>query len=91
MSRWSKFSETLLGCQSDTNIEYEELVSYLNHLGFVRTGGQGSHIKLKHELCPAALNMQVGKNGKAKSYQVEQVRAVLDGYRGEDKDGWLKG
>lgn len=43
----------------------------------------------KHPLAPAPVNIQPRRDGKAKGYQVEQVREALGQYTGEDNDGWL--
>ena len=91
MSKWAKFWETLVGGQSDNNIPYDALVAYLERLGWEMTSAGTSHRVYKHSQVSVNINVQSRKDGKAKSYQVKQVRQALDLYVGEDKDGWLRG
>ena len=91
MSKWAKFWETLDGGQSDNNIEYDALIAYLERLEWVTVSKGTSHRLYKHSLVPVAVNVQPRKDGKAKSYQVAQVREALALYTGDDKDGWLRG
>ncbi len=91
MSKWAKFWDKLSAGQSDNNIDYAELVAYLERLGWETESAKTSHLYYKHPLVDAPVNVQPRRDGKAKSYQVEQVRAALALYTGEDKDGWLRG
>lgn len=89
MSKWSKFWEKIASGQSDNNVVYDELVSYLERLGWETFSEGTSHRVYKHPLVSAAINVQPRKDGKA--YQVKQVHEALDLYTGDDKDGWLRG
>lgn len=91
MSKWTKFWEKLASGQSDNNIAYDDLISFLERLGWETFSAGTSHCVYKHSLVPVAINVQRRKDGKAKAYQVEQVRHALEQYTGEDKDGWLRG
>lgn len=91
MSRWSKFWEKLSGGQSDNNIEFDELTAYLERLGWELHSNGTSHRVYKHAYVPAAVNLQPRSDGKAKAYQMNQLRQALDLYEGEDKNGWLQG
>jgi predicted RNA binding protein YcfA (HicA-like mRNA interferase family) len=91
MTKWAKFWDTLSERQSDNNIAYSDLVAYLNRLGWVSSSTGTSHRAFRHPLVPALINLQPRKDGKAKAYQVGQVRLALELYTGEDKDGWLRG
>lgn len=91
MSKWAKFWDRLSSGQSDNNIDYEELEAYLKRLGWETQSAKTSHRFYKHLLVPSPVNIQPGRDGKAKSYQIEQVRSALDEYLGEDKNGWLRG
>ena len=91
MSRWSKFWDKISGGQADNNIEFDELESYLLRLGWKTASSGTSHQYYTHAQVPAAVNVQPRKDGKAKSYQVEQIRLALNFYEGDDKDGWLRG
>ena len=91
MSKWAKFYDKLEGGNSDNNIEFDDLVNYLERLGWVRRNAGTSHMLYEHALVPPALNLQPRSDGKAKAYQVKQVREALDEYTGDDRDGWLRG
>ncbi len=91
MSKWAKFWERLSGGQADNNIVYDDLVSYLERLGWVSGSTGTSHRAFRHPLVPALINVQPRRDGKAKAYQVAQVRVALNLYTGDDKDGWLRG
>ena len=79
------------------NLRFEEAVSLAKQLGWEEVGGEGSHIVFKHanaekirDRFPRPLNLQEGRNGKAKVYQVDQLlemaRAMgLIGQAGETK------
>jgi len=67
-------------------------VTYLESRGWETFGGYGtSHRKFKHRQCAAIINIQKKHDGTVKPYQVEQIRAALEAYTGEDKDAWLQG
>ena len=91
MSKWAKFHEKLSGGRSDRNIDFEELVSYLERLGWQKTSQGTSHQIFGHPLVRASINVQPQRDGKAKGYQVAQIREALDKYPGDDKYGWLRG
>jgi|GEM_PF-352907 len=91
MSKWAKFWDKLSAGQSDNNIDYDELETYLERLGWETQSAKTSHRFYRHPLVPSPVNIQPGQGGKAKSYQIAQIRAALDEYLGEDKDGWLRG
>jgi hypothetical protein len=92
LSRWAKFYGKLWSGQADNEIEFDELVTYLERLNFSKSGGSGgSHHKMKHVDCLGLVNLQPKSDGKAKSYQVDQVRKVLETYQGVEKDAWLEG
>lgn len=67
-------SKILLGT-SDANIRFEELCGVLEFLGF-RMRIKGSHHIFTREGIFERINLQQ-ESGKAKSYQVRQVRNVI--------------
>jgi predicted RNA binding protein YcfA (HicA-like mRNA interferase family) len=74
MSRWKRTLERVLDGQSDANIRYGDLCQLLVRLGY--TGRQsGSHHIFRF---PGRdlINLQ-DSGGKAKAYQVRQVREQL--------------
>ena len=74
----------VLGGRSDANLAFTEVVGLLKGLGFdLRI--KGSHHILTKEGIQEILNLQP-KNGKAKPYQVKQVRQVIVRYKLGDYD-----
>lgn len=61
------------------DVRFDDLVTVLEAVGFVRVRQSGSHALYQHADHPLELiNLQDTKDGKAKPYQVSQVIAVLD-------------
>ena len=74
----------VLGGRSDANLAFTEVVGLLKGLGFdLRI--KGSHHILTKEGIEEILNLQP-KNGKAKPYQVKQVRKAIVRYKLGDYD-----
>ena len=79
MSNFEKLLKKLLLGSSDNNINFDELCSLLLRLEFkVRIKGS-HHIFYKDDIIEI-INLQSDK-GKAKPYQVKQVRNVLIKYK----------
>ena len=76
MSRWSRIREKIFYGQSNSNIEFADLVAYLLHLGFSERIVGDHHILYRHDVIEI-INIQPLKDGKAKAYQVRQVRELL--------------
>ncbi len=74
MSNWKKTLEKLMMGQSDANIECEDLCNLLNRLGYIskQSGSHNIFRKPGYDL----INLQ-NSGGKAKPYQVRQVRDQL--------------
>jgi predicted RNA binding protein YcfA (HicA-like mRNA interferase family) len=74
MSNWKKTLERLMTGQSDANIGYDEICQLLGRLGYVskQSGSHNIFRKPGFDL----INLQ-NSGGKAKSYQVRQVREQL--------------
>lgn len=77
MAKWDKFRAKLMSGKSDANIDFEKLCNYLNHLEFEESI-EGSHHKFTREGIQALLQLQPRADGKAKPYQVAQVRAYFE-------------
>ena len=75
MSQQDKLLAKILSGASDTNIFFEKLCQLLNKLGFDERI-RGSHHIFTKEGVEEILNLQ-SKQGKAKPYQVKQVREVI--------------
>jgi virulence-associated protein VapD len=63
---------------SDANLRFKDVCSVLEHFGFSKRV-RGDHHIFTHERVTEILNLQP-RNGKAKPYQVKQVRNVLIEY-----------
>jgi hypothetical protein len=79
MSKFAKTLERILRGTSDANIAFEDLCSLLRHLGFAERI-RGSHHIFSREGVAEILNLQP-RGGKAKPYQVKQVRGLITSYR----------
>ena len=85
MSKHVKLLIKILRGTSDKNIDFEELRNLLIRLGFEERI-KGSHHILTKEGVEDILNIQP-KSGKAKPYQVKQVRNIVVKYQlNLDKD-----
>jgi hypothetical protein len=69
----------VLGGTSDAAIRFDELCSLLDRLGF-EMRVKGSHQVFRRAGVEEMINLQ-RDGGKAKPYQVRQVRAVIPGNR----------
>ena len=78
MSRTAKFISKLLSGQSDATLAFSDLRSLLLSLGFEERI-RGDHHIFSHDLIVEIINLQP-KKGKAKPYQVKQVRNILVNY-----------
>jgi hypothetical protein len=78
VSRRAKLIEKILNPDATNNVTFEELCECAKHVGWQQKKRKGtSHIIYWHAICPDLLDFQMGKNGKAKSYQVKQLRAFI--------------
>jgi len=75
----TKTLDRVLRGTSDANISFDDLCALLRHLGFVERI-RGSHHIFSRDAVAEILNLQP-KGGKAKAYQVKQVRGVIVSYR----------
>lgn len=79
MSRWDRFRARLLSGQADANIDFADLTGFLLRLGFEQRS-RGSHHIFTREGVREIIDLQPADDGKAKVYQVRQVRALLEQY-----------
>jgi predicted RNA binding protein YcfA (HicA-like mRNA interferase family) len=79
MSIFEKTLSKILSGFSDKNIPFSELCSVLKCLGFKERIKGSHHIFFKKEIVEI-INIQP-KKGKAKPYQVKQVREIILRYR----------
>ncbi len=77
MSKKEKLLLRLLSGNSDANFDLDDLVNILLRLGFEEKRTIGSHRIFSLQGIEGIINLQNTKDGKAKPYQVKQVRAFL--------------
>ena len=75
MSKAEKLFDKVMAGQSDANFLFDDLCTLLTKLGYIARTTKGSHIIFRRG--PSFLNLQPSRGGKAKSYQVRQVRQEL--------------
>ena len=64
-----------------SGVRFDDLVRLVEALGFERERGEGSHAIYVHARAEVPfLNLQTTKDGKAKTYQVEQVLDRVDSF-----------
>jgi hypothetical protein len=79
MGKQEKLLIQILNGQSDTNINFHDLLSLMNGLGFDKRVS-GSHHILRKEGILEKINLQKEGN-KAKPYQIRQVRNIILKYK----------
>jgi hypothetical protein len=75
MSRAEKLFDKLMAGQTDANFPFVDLCLLLTKVGYTGRKTKGSHIIFQRG--PSFLNLQPTSGGKAKTYQVRQVRQEL--------------
>ena len=79
MGKYEKLLHKLLSGLSDTNLNFSELCSLLTHLNF-KERIKGSHHIFYRDDIQEIINIQP-KEGKAKAYQIKQVRNIIVKYK----------
>jgi hypothetical protein len=75
MSKSEKLFDRLMSGQSDANFSFDDLSALLTRLGYSARTTKGSHTIFQRG--DSFLNLQSTAGGKAKTYQIRQVRAEL--------------
>ncbi len=75
MGKTEKLFQKLVDSRSDGNFSFDDLCTLLTKLGYSMRNTKGSHIIFQRE--SSFLNLQPASGGKAKAYQVRQVRQEL--------------
>ena len=75
MSKAKKLFDAVLGGRNDANFPFADLCALLTKLGYESRTTKGSHVIFQRG--PSFLNLQATLGGKAKAYQVRQVRQEL--------------
>lgn len=73
MTKRDKLTEKILDGNSDGNITFEEITQFLLSRGYSVKRVRGSHYHFRKE-GSQPFNLQTSENGKAKRYQVKQIR-----------------
>jgi predicted RNA binding protein YcfA (HicA-like mRNA interferase family) len=79
MSQWQKVLDRILNGNCDQNINFDNLCTLLERLGF-RKRQEGSHHVFTRADIIEIIDIQPRKDGKAKDYQVRQLRGILKKY-----------
>lgn len=79
MSQYKKLLLSVLSGAKDQDISFSDLQLVLEHLGF-QSRIKGGHFIYTKDGIEEIINIQP-KNGKAKPYQVKQIRAIILRYR----------
>jgi len=80
MSKFEKLIIKLLSGNADNNFEFDDLRNILLKFGFTERTTGGSHRIFYKQGIEEIINLQP-KNGKAKPYQVKQVRTIILKYK----------
>ncbi|MGZ3754775.1 MAG: type II toxin-antitoxin system HicA family toxin [Mucilaginibacter sp.] len=80
MGKFEKLQLKLLSGSSDNNFSFEDLRSILFHFNFIERNTGGSHRIFYKEGIEEIINIQP-EGGKAKPYQVKQVRLIILKYK----------
>jgi hypothetical protein len=80
VSRADKLREKILSGKSDANIRFSELCKFVESLGFSSHHTAASHHIFAHPRVVEIINLQDDGAGKAKKYQVKQIRALVEKY-----------
>ena len=75
-----KLLPTILSARSDANIRFDDLRRLLSRLGFQERIKGNHHILTRYGIVEI-INLQPLPDGKAKPYQVKQVRQLVTEYR----------
>lgn len=76
MSKWEKVRDRILSGSSDRNVSFDDLRGLLKRMGFDESI-RGDHHKFRRGDVAYQPDLQPQKDGKAKRYQVVQVRGML--------------
>jgi hypothetical protein len=84
MGKHEKLVQKVLSGRQDTNINFFEIVSLIQNLGFTLRIHRSHHIFFREDI-QEIINIQP-EGSKAKPYQVKQIRDLIVKYKLEAKD-----
>jgi hypothetical protein len=80
MSKFEKLLLKLLSGNADNNFSFDDLRNVLLHFDFIERTTGGSHRIFYKDGIEEIINIQP-KGGKAKPYQVKQIRLIILKYK----------
>lgn len=80
MSRCEKTKQDIISGNCDANIRFDDMRNLLKDLGFRERISRSSHHIFTKTGVRDIINLQPDGNGKAKKYQVRQVRLLIQQY-----------
>jgi predicted RNA binding protein YcfA (HicA-like mRNA interferase family) len=80
VSRKTKLRERIVSGEPK-NIDFTELCTFLQQTGFSMRQGGGSHHTFHKLEVQEIIDLQPKSDGKAKPYQVRQVRDIVERYQ----------
>ena len=81
MGKKEKLLEKLPEGKSDQSFPFQDLGLIVQHMGYTHTRTGSSHRVFRRKGAPIIV-IQPGPDGKAKDYQVKQVREILKNLKG---------
>jgi hypothetical protein len=79
VGKWDNVLQRVRGGKADQNIRFHDLRGMLARLGYAEHI-TGDHHIFRYAGRPEIIAIQPQRDGKAKAYQVRQIRAVLFAY-----------
>lgn len=73
----SKAEKLRLKIMNGANVRFDELCHFAESVGFSKRNQKGSHAVYAREGIPEIVNFQPLPGGKAKPYQVRQLREIV--------------
>jgi len=80
LGKHDKIKARVASGTANANLSFADICAMLPHEGFANKTIAGSHHVFTRPDVPDIINLQPGKDGKAKPYQVKQVAAILQAY-----------
>ena len=76
MSKHETTRQKVLSGTANANIDFDDLCQLMKRLGFSNRTNGSHHIFIRQGI-PHIVNLQPRRDGKAKPYQVKQVREII--------------
>ncbi|WIG58099.1 MAG: hypothetical protein OJF49_000844 [Ktedonobacterales bacterium] len=79
VAQWEKLLRQVLSGKADANIPFDGLCGLLARLGYIQSI-RGDHHIFRKRGQPEIVNIQPLRDGKAKPFEVRQIRKLLQKY-----------